>query len=176
VSAHRTLRGAAALLAAAIALVLPPACASAAGKRPKAVTAPTCSGTLSGAATGKFQCVVSVTKGAEGQIFFVITPKDAIRDVPVYAPGAFELPEPPAVTRYTLETLGMGKASVALEKGALYTAAKTSGQRGEVELTFTRVQKDAPAPGAWTVQGRYHARLLPAGAGKTGEVVVDVKF
>jgi hypothetical protein len=174
VSAPGSLGAAAALLA--VALALGPAAASAAGKRAGAAPASACRGTLSGAAKGKFECLVSVTKGPEGQIFFVITAKDTLPDVPVYAPGAFELPGAPAVTRYTLDTLGMGKASVALEKGALYTAAKTSGQRGEVELTFTRVQKDAPAPGAWTVRGRYHARLLPAGEGKTGEVVVDVKF
>ena len=70
----------------------------------------------------------------------------------------------------------MGKASVAAEGGVLYTAAKTSGRRGEVTLTLTSLRASATIAGAFEVHGIYRARLVPVGAGKTGEVVVEVRF
>ena len=65
---------------------------------------------------------------------------------------------------------------MAADSGTLYTATKTSGQRGEVEVTLTSVKRKPAAKDAWVVHGSYRARLLPAGSGKSGEVVVEVKF
>ncbi len=137
---------------------------------------PACRGSVSGAVTGTFACVADVSTGDEGKVFFVITPKDSIAGVPTYQPGSFELLRPVAARTYTLAELGFGMASVAAEGGTLYTATKTSSQRGEVELALASVQADPRRKGAVVVHGTYRARLVPAGAGKTGEVVVEVRF
>ncbi len=137
---------------------------------------PVCQGTVSGAVTGAFACLVEVASGGEGTLFFVITPKDPIDGVPTYQPGSFELPPPVTAKTYTLDTLGVGMASVAAEGGALYTATKTSSQRGEVTLALGSVQPDPARRGAFAVHGSYRARLVPVGAGKKGEVVVEVRF
>ena len=135
-----------------------------------------CKGRLSGAVEGTFGCQADVTTDPDGRVLFVITPKDAIPDVPTYQPGSFELPGRPAVRTYTLDTIGMGMASVAKEGGTLFTATKTTGQRGEVTLTLRSVKADPVVKGAYTVRGAYRARLIPAGAGKRGEVIVEVDF
>jgi len=140
-----------------------------------AAAAPRCKGKISGAVRGSFTCQASVfTK--DDTVYFQIAPDKPIEGIPSYAPGAFELPDKPAAGAYTLDTLGSGRASVAAEGGTLYTATKTSSQRGEVQLTFRSVRPAPKAPGAWLVRGRYRAVLIPAGAGKTGQVVVDVEF
>ncbi len=135
-----------------------------------------CKGRLSGAVTGSFSCEAAVTVAADGRSFFVISPTSTISSVPSYAPGAFELPAAPAVRTYTLESLGMGRASVAAEGGALYTATRTTGQRGEVTLTLTRVERRSGGDGGYLVRGSYRARLLPAAAGRKDEVRVEVDF
>ena len=71
----------------------------------------------------------------------------AVAGAPGYAPGAFEIPLPVEAKTYTLDSLGQGRASVAAEGGVLYTATKTSGHRGEVEVAFTSVKKE-PGPRA----------------------------
>jgi hypothetical protein len=134
-----------------------------------------CRGKLSGKVKGTFACSAEVTADSEGRSFFVITPSGPIPGVPACAPGAFELPGGPAAGSYTLDTLGMGRASVAAEGGTLYTATKTTGQRGEVRLFLKTVgRRSGRKPPV--VHGTYRARLLPAGAGKTGEVLVEVRF
>jgi hypothetical protein len=135
-----------------------------------------CRGKITGAVSAGFTCLAEVWTTDEGTPVFVITPKDVVADVPVYKPGAFELRAPPAVRRYTLDDLGMGMASLAVDGGALYTATKTSGQRGEVTLDLRSVKRNPGRSGAWIVHGTYRARLVPAGAGKPGEVVFDVSF
>lgn len=136
---------------------------------------PPCRGTLTGKVTGSFTCDATVAASAEGKAVFVVQPRGPIEGVPAYAPGAFEIGEPKVGT-YTLDHLGMGKASVAAEGGAFYSATKTSSQRGEVRLTLRKVQEDPKRKGSWIVHGTYRARLLPAGAGKDGEVVVEATF
>lgn len=135
-----------------------------------------CAGSLAGAVTGKFGCLATVITGDAGQRFFVITPTDVVAGVPTYQPGSFELPEPLGPGTRTLDDLGPGMASVAAEGGTLYTATKTSSQRGEVTLTLLSAQPDRGRPGTYVVHGTYRARLLPAGGGKTGEILVDVRF
>jgi hypothetical protein len=154
------------LLAAAL-LALPALAASA---------EPTCQGTLSGKVTGSFTCDVALVEPGDGQATFMVQPRGPVADVPAYAPGAFRLPLPVTAGTYTLDDLGMGKASVAAEGGALYTATKTSGQRGEVTLVLRSVKQDPKRPGVWIAHGTYRARLIPAGAGKQGDVVVEVSF
>lgn len=153
-------------------LLLSPSLARAATDVPRQVR---CTGTLSGSVKGTFGCVAEIVKGDGGKLMFVLRPEDTIDGVPTYQPGSFELPGPPAARRYTLDALGMGMASVAAEGGALYTATKTSSQRGEVTLTFTAA-KAPRGTGGWTVHGTYRARLIPAGAGKQGEVIVEARF
>jgi hypothetical protein len=133
-----------------------------------------CTGRLSGAVTATFECDAGVTATEEGKLVFVLVARAPIDGVPSCVPGAFEIPEAVART-WTLDTLGMGKASVAAEGGTLYTATKTSSQRGEVTLAITRLRKRS-AHGAYDVSGRYRARLVPAGGGKTGDVLVEATF
>jgi hypothetical protein len=107
---------------------------------------------------------------------FTITAKDVIPEVPVYKPGSFLVPAPVKAKRYRLDDLGMGMASLAIDGGALYTATRTSSQRGEVTLELRSVKPDRARPGAYVVHGSYRARLIPAGGGKTGEVLFEVTF
>jgi hypothetical protein len=137
---------------------------------------PACQGRLTGKVSGTFACDVTLVEPGDGEATFVVKPHGPIPDVPAYAPGAFRMPLPVAAGTYTLDDLGMGKASVAAEGGVLYTATKTTGQRGEVTLVLRTVTRDQKSPGFWVVHGTYRARLIPAGAGKDGEVFVEVTF
>jgi hypothetical protein len=119
---------------------------------------------------------VVVTSGQDGSALFALQAGAPLPHVPSFVPGAFEIPEPLEARIYTLESLGQGKASVAAEGGTLFTATKTFGQRGEVRIELTSVAKDPAAKGAYVVHGSYRARLIPVGAGKTGEVVVEARF
>ena len=134
-----------------------------------------CRGRISGDIQARFACLVTLAPGEDGTPVFTITAKDVIPEIPVYKPGSFLVPAPVKARRYRLDDLGMGMASLAIDGGALYTATKTSSQRGEVTLVLKRVQV-GKTQGAYVVRGTYTARLVPAGAGKEGTVVVDVKF
>jgi hypothetical protein len=158
------LRSASAAVALVALVAAVPALASAAG----------CEGTLSGAVAGRFRCVAEIVAGDDGRLVFVVTPAAPIAGVPGYVPGAFELAGAASPGTYTLDGLGVGKASVAAEGGTLYTAAKTTGQRGEVTLTLTSVKRRKS--GGYAVHGRYRARLVPASSARTDDVVVEVRF
>jgi hypothetical protein len=146
-----------------------------AGSVPGGAGAPGCRGTLSGSVQASFECLAGVVARGDA-LYLVIETIGPIEGVPACAPGAFEIPGPVETRTYTLDSLGMGRASVAAEGGTLYTATKTTGRRGEVSLTLTSVKKGAAGRWAYSVHGSYRARLIPAGAGKTGEVVVQVAF
>jgi hypothetical protein len=153
-------------IALAIALAAFPGLASAAP--------PACRGTISGAVTARFDCVVVVAPGEDGRTYLTIAPTTPVEDIPSLAPGSFDVTDVLRRGTWKLDDLGMGKASLAAQGGTLFTATKTTGQRGEVRLTWKSVKKRKD--GTWEVSGSYRARLLPAGAGKTGEVVVEVEF
>ena len=106
----------------------------------------------------------------------MIAPTGPIPGVPSYVPGTFEITGLLRPGTYTLDQLGAGRASVAAENRTLYTATKTTGQRGEVTLVIESVEKDPARPGGRRIHGTYRARLLPAGGGKSGEVLVLVEF
>jgi len=142
---------------------------------PAAAAPSRCKATLSGAVKAEFECLVAATE-IEGGALFVLHAKDPVPGIPSVVPGAFEIPLPVQAGTHTLDTLGQGKASVAAEGGTLYVASKTSGQRGEVTVTFTKAVKDARSKGAYVVHGSYRARLVPAGGGKQGEVIVEARF
>jgi hypothetical protein len=137
---------------------------------------PACTGKLSGAVIGSFECDASIVKNDEGQAFIVIAGKGPIENVPSYVPGSFEVTGLLRPGTYTLDQLGGGRASVAAENRTLYTATKTTGQKGEVTLILKSVEEDPTRKGAYRVHGSYRARLLPAGGGKSGEVIVEVEF
>ena len=142
-----------------------------------AIAAPSeCKGTLSGAVQATFKCAASISTNDEGMAVFEIRPLDRLDDIPGYAPGAFEVPGPVTARTYMLDDLGMDRASVAVEGGTLYTATKTSSQRGEITLVLSSVSKDARAKGTYVAHGTYRARLLPVGGGKKGEIIVEVSF
>jgi hypothetical protein len=157
--------GSAAPLAAIVLAAIVPGAAAAA-----------CRGEISGDIKAKFSCVATLGPAEDGTPVFTITPKDVVPDVPVYKPCSFQMPVPVKPGKYGLDDLGMGMASLAIEGGALYTAAKTSSRRGEVTLELKSVKPDPARPGGFIVHGSYRARLVPAGDGKKGEVVFDVSF
>jgi len=134
-----------------------------------------CRGTISGAVKGAFTCKLGAF-AKDGSHYLVIEPLVPVEGVPGYWPGSFELPGKPEARRYSLDELVAGRASVAAEGGALYSATKTSGQRGEVTLQLRSVKPDPAAAGRFRVHGSYRARLVPVGAGKSGEVLLDVTF
>jgi hypothetical protein len=142
---------------------------------PAAAKTSRCNGTLTGSVKAKFECTAVVVI-QDGTSYLIINGVTAIDGVPAYAPGSFEIPAPVQAKTYTLAELGQGLASVAAEGGTLYTASKTTGQRGEVTVTLKSVKADPKVKGAYVVHGTYRARLIPAGAGKTGEVIVEVKY
>lgn len=160
------------LSAAVLVLVLAGPGAAAAAEKGRS----RCEGTLSGDAKATFPCSVVLGTQAGGEHAFVISVPAPVEGIPSLVPGAFQLPAAPRPGTYTLAELGMGKAAVAVEGGALYTAAKTSSQRGEVTLALTSVRKRRNVPGGYDVRGAYRAKLVPVGGGKTGEIVVDVRF
>jgi hypothetical protein len=135
-----------------------------------------CSGVISGAVHGKFKCTAGIEVTDEGKLVFTITPTEAIPDVPSYAPGSFELPQPLSRGVLDLQSLGFGKASVAAPGGTLYVASKTSSSRGEVTLTLDQA-KEAPAgSGKYVLRGSYRARLVPAASPKQESVIIEVQF
>jgi hypothetical protein len=138
--------------------------------------APPCQGTVSGSVQASFSCSVTVRPGDDGLAVLVIQATAPLLGVPAFSPGAFEIPDPVRAGTYTLDTLGQGLASLAAEGGTLYTAARTSGKRGEVELTLVEVRDDPDRKGHRLVRGSYRARLVPVGSGRTGSVVVEVRF
>jgi hypothetical protein len=157
-------------LSVTLSLLLSPAPAAA-----KASTPRSCAGSLSGDVRATFPCAVQVAPQGAAHVI-VISTTGPIEGVPSVVPGSFVLPGTPKTGTLRLDDLGMGKASVAAEGGVLYTAAKTSSQRGEVTLQLTSVTPSKKAKGAFDVHGTYRARLLPAGGGKSGEVVVEATF
>jgi hypothetical protein len=137
---------------------------------------PACTGTLSGSVVGKFECKASVVSGDGDATYLVIAATTRVDGVPSLVPGSFDVTGLLRPGTYTLDQVGPGKASVAADGGTLYTATKTTGQRGELKLVFSTVRKDGKGAAPWEVHGTYRARLIPAGGGKTGEVVVEVQF
>lgn len=135
---------------------------------------PACRASLSGAVTASFTCVAQVREVDEATSVFELAAAKEIEGVPSVVPGAFLLERPVKVGTFSIDSLGQGRASVAREGGALYSASKTSSTRGEVTLTLTSVTH-GPG-GVDVVHGTYRARLLPVGAGKTGEVIVEATF
>ncbi|MEI7705518.1 MAG: hypothetical protein WCK73_13085 [Deltaproteobacteria bacterium] len=138
--------------------------------------APSCTGTLSGSVRASFTCAAEVVRDDQGHDFLVIGVKGDIEGVPSFVPGSFDVTGLLRPGVYTLEQLGFGKASVAADDRTLYTATKTTGQRGEVTIFFSRVDPAPGGKGAPRVRGTYRARLIPAGGGKKGEVIVSVDF
>jgi hypothetical protein len=151
-----------AAVALALAAVLVPSAASA------------CSGKLSGALTGAFECTVAVTEGQGGQFSIVFAPSGKIDGVERFLPATFEFAGRPAVGTLTLATLTGARASVQATGKATYRAGLAAGKRqGEVTLTLETVEREAR--GGFTVSGKLNARLTPA-SGKGAPVVVDVAF
>jgi hypothetical protein len=135
-----------------------------------------CKGTISGIVTGKFDCVVTLKEVGDGLALFDVQPRGPVDGVQSYAPGSFQIPLPVEARSYTLDELGQGRASLIDGEGTLYSATKTTRQRGDVTIALQSLKKDPKAPGTWSVHGSYRARLLPAGSASTSEVFVDVKF
>jgi len=137
---------------------------------------PPCHGRISGAVNGGFECVVTLKEVGEGMALFDVQPTAPVEGVPSFAAGSFQVPLPVEVRTYTLDALGQGRASLIDADGTLYSATKTTRQRGEVTIVLTSVKRDTKVPGTWVIHGSYRARLVPAGSASRSEVQLDVKF
>jgi hypothetical protein len=159
-----------ALLAATLALALPPGAARA---EPAG-----CTGTLSGAFTATFKCSVTVRDVGDGTAVIDVRQTEKVEGIGAFGVGAWIIPGKPAKGRYPFDALGLGKSSVIIEKdGALFSATRTTLQaRGEVALELTAVTPLASPAGAYAVHGSFSARLLPIGNLRKEEIAVAVKF
>lgn len=131
----------------------------------------TCSGSLSGAASGQFTCRVTVT--IQGDVAaFRMEVLDAVRGVRTLAPASFDLAMPLRATTYTREALAGGTAVIELDAGQRYTA---SARRGEVTLSLESAERYKQARNFYVVSGTLVAHLVSDG-GERGEVVIEVRF
>jgi len=161
--------GLAATIGLAAALAFEPA--------PARAEAPACTGTLSGAFTATFTCIVSVRDLGDGTAVIDLRQAEKVEGIGAFGVGSWILPAGAAKGSYPFEALGLGKSSVILDKdGALFTATKTSGTYGEVSLDLTSVVAQKSPPGTYAVHGSFRARLLPKGNLRKDEIVVEVKF
>jgi hypothetical protein len=153
--------------AAALALVAGPARAGAAE----------CTGTLSGAHQASFKCGVVVRDLGDGTAVIEIKLKERLDGVGSFTPAGWIIPGAPAPGTYPFAALGQGRSSLILEAdGTLFSAQRTSSERGDAVLTLTKVKKAAKAPGTWEVSGTFTATLPAAASRRTDEIVVRVKF
>lgn len=131
----------------------------------------TCTGTLSGAVTGKFDCRVTVaTDGTSAS--FKVEPLGAVAGVRTLVPAAFELAAPLRAQAYGREAITAGEAVVELAGGQRFTA---SGRRGEVALQLDSAERYKQAQGFYVVSGTMRAHLVADG-GALGEVVLELRF
>jgi hypothetical protein len=133
-----------------------------------------CSGKLSGAVTGAFDCTVTVSPGKDGQFSVVVSPSGKVAGVELFLPATFELAGKPAAGTFTLATFAGARASLQTTAKVTYRAGLAAGKRqGEVTLTLDTVEREAR--GGYTVSGSMTARLVPA-SGTGAPVVVQVGF
>jgi len=137
-------------------------------------TASACSGTLSGAVAGAFECTVAVAPGKEGQFSLVISPSGKVPGVDLFLPATFELAGRPATGTFTLASFLGARASLQTTGKATYRAGLAAGKRqGEVTLNIDTVERELR--GGFTVSGRMTAHLArESGTGKP--VVMEVVF
>jgi hypothetical protein len=143
---------------------------------PAHAQAPNCSGSLSGAVTGAFDCTVAMGKGGAGTISFVLTPAANVTGTKAFAPGSLEIRGPLEMKTYTSQALVQGKASITDSAGAIFAATGGKRGKGQVTLTVANLERYAQLPGRYLVNGTYQARLVPAKKARKREVVVDVQF
>jgi hypothetical protein len=137
-------------------------------------TASACSGTLSGAVAGSFECTVAVTPGKDGQFSVVIAPSGKIAGVERFLPATFEFAGRPTVGTFTLASFAGARASLQTTGKATYRAGLAAGKRqGEVTLNINTLEREAR--GGFTVSGDMTARLVPE-SGTGGPVVVQIVF
>lgn len=143
---------------------------------PVRAQAPNCSGTISGAINGAFDCTVAMGKGGGGRISFVLTPATEVPGAKAFAPGSLEIRGPLEMKTYPTQALVEGKASLTSSGGAVFSATGGKRSKGEQTLTIANMERYAQLAGRYVLNGTYQARLVPDGKGKKGEVVVDVQF
>lgn len=143
---------------------------------PARAQAPGCSGTISGAVAGAFDCTVAMAKGSAGTISFVVTPAAEVPGTKAFAPGDLEIRGPLEIKTYMVPALVQAKASLTTGAGAVFAAAGGTRGKGEVTLSIETLERYAQLPGRLVVNGTYQARLVPTKKAKKGEVLVDVRF
>lgn len=132
-----------------------------------------CQGTLRGAVEGTFRCTVEARPDGEA-VGLSVTALGPVGESRSFAPGGFQLAAPLRAGTYRLGDMQAARSSIIASTGALYSATRTSGQRGEVTLTLSSVA--GPKGGAYRVHGTLHAVLLPSGSPRQDSVTLDVEF
>jgi hypothetical protein len=177
-----------------LALLLAPLAVSAADPGPVAKPAPAapavapCSGTISGAVTGKFDCKVGVVGRGDGSIRLTLSPTKLPKSVKALIAGEMDVPAPAKPGVYKLDQLTGAKVVLTSAKHATFIAERPKGtsaapapaRRGEVTLTLDSVQRGEPGETsphrpATAVRGSYKAKLVPEN-GTGSPVEVEVKF
>ncbi len=162
-----------------LSLAIAAALALAAGAVRAADPAPAgCTGTLSGAVTGTFKCGVLVRDLEDGTAVLEIKLVEKPDTLDAFFPGNWILPGGPKVQAYPFEVLGHGRSSlIVVEGGTLYSAQRSSSERGEVTIVLTRVTPQKTKPATWAVGGSLRATLPPAASlNKKAPIVLDVRF
>lgn len=139
--------------------------------QPDDATPVTCTGTLSGAVQGQFQCRVTVAiDGATAT--FTVVPLTAVAGVRTLVPAAFQLTAPLRPQSYARDAITAGETVVELTGGQRYTA---SSRRGEVALTLDSAERYRQAQNFYVVSGTLRAHLVGSG-GPSDEVVLELRF
>jgi hypothetical protein len=131
----------------------------------------TCTGTLSGAVKGQFNCRVEVSIAGDTATFKV-EPLGAVPGVRTLVPADFQLAMPLRMQAYGRDAITGGSAVVELSGGDRFTA---SGRRGEVALTLESAERYKQSPNSYVVSGTLRAHLVADGQA-LGEVVLDLRF
>lgn len=131
----------------------------------------TCTGTLSGAVRGTFDCRVTVAIEGE-KVTFGVVALGPVAGVRTLVPSSFELSMPLRAGTYARDAITGGAAVVELTGGDRYTA---SARRGEVALGLDSAERYRQARNFYVVSGTLRAHLVGDGAAQ-GEVVLELRF
>ncbi len=144
-----------------------------------------CSGTLSGAVSGKFTCRADIRP--HGQVLRIaFTPEKLPKSVGAFIPGELEVPAPFQAKEYDLSSMKSAQVLLSTKKHQSFAAGKTAPKKapGQAAAPEPQVQGDITVKldsvkdegHSAVAKGTMTARLVPSKPGEKGEVRVVVKF
>lgn len=152
-------------------------CALSLPAEPARAEAPTCTGTLSGAVEGTFKCGLVVRDLGDGTAVLEFRLLEKPDTVDAFFPGNWIIPGEPAVRAYPFSDLGQGRTSlIVVKSGTLYSAQRSSTDRGDVTVVLSTVKASAAKPRTWEVHGSLRATTLSAASFRKDQVIVEARF